>query len=369
MKKVNVAVVGLGFGAEFIPIYQQYDKTNCVAVCRRDAKKLNEAADQFGIEKRYTEYKDLLNDPDIDAVHINTQINDHAWMSIEALKAGKHVASTVPMAITVEECEEIVRLEKETGKVYMMMETSVYTREFLYFKKLYEEGKIGRLQFLRGSHQQNMSLPGWPEYWYGLPPMYYATHALGPLSEILRKPVKTVRCLGSGRINEEYIKRYNSPFAVESMQVTFGNSDVAGEVTRSLFDTIRQYRESFDFYGSKGSFEWEQLVEEGPAIFTGFEDAERVVVPDTNDMLPADIADFSLKNHIVDENHVSFIQGSGHGGSHPHLVREFISAILEGRKSNVSAAVSANWSVAGILAHESAMQGGKIIEMPEFTQF
>jgi len=369
MKKVNIAVVGLGFGAEFIPIYQKYDKTNCIAVSRRSADKLNEYADKFGVLKRYADYQEVLKDPEIDAVHINTPIKDHGWMAIEALKAGKHVACAVPMSIKAEECKEIVRLEKKTGKVYMMMETSIYTREFLFFKKLFADGKIGHLQFLRGSHQQNMSLPGWPEYWYGLPPMYYCTHALAPLSEILRKPVETVRCIGSGRINEDYIKNYNSPFAVESMQITFKDSDVAGEVTRSLFDTIRQYRESFDFYGSHESFEWEQSVGENPVVFSGYEDAEHVTIPDTDNLLPAKISDFALNNRIVDEKHVSFIQGSGHGGSHPHLVYEFITSILEGRESHVSAKVAANWSVTGILAHDSAMQGGKIITVPEYAQF
>ena len=157
MKKVNVAVVGLGFGAEFVPIYQAWDKTECIAVCRRDEEKLKRFADDFNVPKRYTDFHEMLRDPEIDAIHINTDLKSHAWMAIEALKAGKHVASTVTMGLNMEECEQIVRLEEETGKVYMMMETSVYTREFLFFKKLYEAGEIGRLQFLRGSHQQNMS--------------------------------------------------------------------------------------------------------------------------------------------------------------------------------------------------------------------
>ena len=369
MDKVRVAVVGLGFGAEFVPIYQAWDKTECIAVCRRDAEKLNRFADDFGVKKRYTDYHEMLKDPEIDAVHINTDLNSHAWMAIEALKAGKHVASTVTMGLTMEECEEIVRLEEETGKVYMMMETSVYTREFLYFRKLYEAGEIGRLQFLRGSHQQNMSLPGWPSYWYGLPPMWYPTHAVAPLSEILRKPVTEVRCIGSGRINEEYIRQYNSPFAAESMQLKFKDSDVAGEVTRTLFDTIRQYRESFDFYGTKKSFEWEQCTGEHPVIHSGFEDVEHVVIPDTDWMLPESIAKFSLKNQIIDDQHVSFIQGDGHGGSHPHLVQEWISAILEGRKAHVSARVSANWTVTGLLAHQSAMEGGTVKFMPDWAMF
>ncbi len=367
--KVRVAVVGLGFGGEFVPIYQAFNKSECVAVCRRNEQKLNEFADGLGIKKRYTDYDELLKDDEIDAVHITTDLLGHKDFVVKALKAGKHVASTVPMGMTVDECREIVELEKETGKVYMLMETSVYTREFLYFKKLYDAGEIGRLQFLRGSHQQNMGLPGWPDYWYGMPPMHYPTHAIAPLSEILHKPIKTIRCIGSGRIKEEYIKQYGSPFAAESVQLTFADSDVCGEVTRTLFDTIRQYRESFDFYGSKKSFEWEQCVGEGPVVYSGYEDAEHVVVPDTDDMLPEEIRKFTLKEQIIDENHVSFIQGSGHGGSHPHLVKEFVEAILEGRRAHVDSVVAANWNVAGILAHESAMKGGEIMEMPDFTQF
>ena len=366
-QKVRVAVVGLGFGGEFVPIYRDYHNSECVAVCRRNEQKLNEFADALGIEKRYTDYDELLKDPDIDAVHITTGLLDHKDFVVKALKAGKHVASTVPMGMTVEECKEICDLEEETGLVYMLMETSIYTREFLYFKKLYESGEIGRLQFLRGSHQQNMGLPGWPSYWYGMPPFWYPTHAIAPLSEILQKPITTVRCLGSGKIQEDYIKNYNSPFAAESVQLTFRDSDVRGEVTRTLFNTIRQYRESFDFYGSKKSFEWEQCVGEGPVIYSGYE--EHIHVPDTEELLPEEIRKYTRKEQIMDEDHVSFIQGSGHGGSHPHLVQEFITAIQEGRRAHVNSNVAANWNVAGILAHESAMKDGEIIEMPEFTQF
>ena len=199
MKKLRVGVVGLGFGAEFIPIYQKYNSADCVAICRRNEKKLHELGDKLGIEKRYTDYTEMLKDPDIDAVHINSDLKEHGWMTIEALRAGKHVACTVTMAMTMDECKQIVELEKQTGLNYMMMETAVYTREYLYFKQLYEAGEIGRIQFMRGSHQQNMGLPGWPEYWYGMPPMFYPTHALGPLSDIIGKPVFNRALPGFGK--------------------------------------------------------------------------------------------------------------------------------------------------------------------------
>jgi hypothetical protein len=65
--------------------------------------------------------------------------------------------------------------------------------------------------------------------------------------------------------------------------------------------------------------------------------------------------------------HLSFIQGSGHGGSHPHLVHEFISSLIKKREPFPNARQSANITCVGILAHESAMQGGKLIDLPAFT--
>src|SRR5690606_9000532 len=100
-KQVNVAIIGLGFGAEFIPIYQKHPEADVAAICRRNEAELNKVGDAFGVGKRYTKYEDVLADPQIDFVHINSPIPDHAWMSMEALKAGKHVMCTVPMATTI----------------------------------------------------------------------------------------------------------------------------------------------------------------------------------------------------------------------------------------------------------------------------
>lgn len=364
-KKVNVAIVGLGFGAEFIPIYQRHPDAECYAICQRNEENLNKVGDAFGIKKRYTSFDELLADKEVDAVHINSPIADHAWMSVAALKAGKHAASTVPMATTTAECLAIVKASKEAKKAYMMMETAVYTREFLYAKDLVESGKLGKIQFLRGSHQQNMGLPGWPAYWYGFPPMHYATHAVSPLLALAKTTAEYVICHGSGRISEEYVQKYNSPFAVETSTMKLRDSDLACEVTRSLFDTIRQYRESFDVYGTKLSFEWEQVAEEGMVIYSGFEDTERIKVPDFGHLLPPEIAPFTLGGVYDEEHaHTSFIQGSGHGGSHPHMAHEFVRAIVEEREAAVNAVTAANWTMAGICSHESALKGGQKIAIP-----
>jgi predicted dehydrogenase len=365
-KTINVAIVGLGFGAEFIPIYQRHKNANMYAICQRDEKKLNEVGDAFGIEKRYSNYDDLLADPLVDAVHINTPIQNHAEQSIKALRAGKHVACTVPMATTVEECRQIVEAVEETGLTYMMMETVVYSREFLFVKEMYENGELGKLQFLRASHQQEMA--GWPGYWEGLPPMHYATHCVGPVVALAGADAEYVSCYGSGTIDANLIEKYGSPFAIESCHIKFKNSDLAAEVTRSLFNTARQYRESFDVYGSKKTFEWTLVEHEQSVIHTG-EVPEKVTIPDYAHLLPEEIQAFTTGG-VYDANsnqHLSFIQGSGHGGSHPHLVNEFISALVNKREPFPNARQSANITCVGILAHDSAMDGGKKINLPEFT--
>jgi predicted dehydrogenase len=370
-RKINIAIVGLGFGAEFIPIYQKHPNANLIAISQRSEGKLNELADAFGIEKRFTSYDELLNDDEIEAVHINTPIPDHGIQSIKALKAGKHVACTVPMATTVEECEEIVRLTAETGLTYMMMETVLYAREFLYMKELYEQGELGNIQFLKASHQQDMD--GWPNYWPGLPPMHYATHCVGPVLGLTRAEAEYVSCFGSGTIREELIAHYNSPFAVETTHIKFRNSDLSAQVYRSLFDVARQYRESFEVYGSKKSVEWPLIEGEPLVVHTAKkpepEIPERVESPDFSKLLPEEIKRFTTKGvYDSDEHqHLSFTQGAGHGGSHPHLVHEFVNALVNNSQPYPNARQSANITCVGILAHESALKGGEILKMPGFT--
>lgn len=372
-RKIRVAIIGLGFGAEFIPIYQRHPHAEMYAICRRDRTQLDEVGDRFDIGVRYDSYEALLADPNVDAVHINSPISDHAPQSIAALRAGKHVACTVPAATTIEECRQIVELQRRSGRVYMMMETVVYSREYLFVKEMYDKGELGRIQFLRGSHQQDME--GWPAYWEGFPPMHYATHCVSPCLALVGRHAEHVVCHGSGRIDESLISKYGSPFAIETATFKLRDSDVCAEVTRSLFATARQYRESFDAYGSDRSFEWQQVEGEDPVVHTRSTTArplteaeipQRVTVPDYARLLPEPIRRFTQPAAIQDADHLSFLQGGGHGGSHPHLVHNFLMACLGERSAMPDAETSANWTMVGICAHQSALRGGEKMMIPSF---
>ena len=371
-RKINIAIVGLGFGAEFIPIYQRHPHANMYAICQRDPKKLNTIGDAFGIAARYSDFKDVLKDPKVDAVHINSPIPDHGWMSIAALKAGKHVSCTVPMATNIEDCKKIVELVKKTGLRYMMAETVVYAREYLFMKELLDAGKLGKLQFVQASHQQDMD--GWPNYWPGLPPMWYATHCVGPVSGLIGKPAEYASCFGSGTVRKELQKHYGSPFAVETAHIKYADTDVNARIIRSLFDTARQYRESIDVYGSKASVEW-PLIEHQPLVMHTAKLPEPKIpklikTPDFAKRLPKPIQRFTTKGvyDIGTKTHLSFTQGGGHGGSHPHLANELVMSLVENRQPFPNAKQSANWTCVGLCAHQSALKGGAIVKLPAFTQ-
>jgi predicted dehydrogenase len=365
---LRVGIVGLEFGAEFIPIYQSHPNAEMYAICQRTESKLNEVGDKYGIDVRYVDYDTMLADPNIDVIHINTPLQLHADQVVAALQAGKHVGCTIPMATSVEDCRRIVEAQQASGLTYMMMETTLYTREFLFVQDLYRSGKLGKLQFLRASHHQDMT--GWPSYWDGMPPMYNATHAIGPTLGLAGFQAESVQCLGSGSVFDEMKGQYASPYAIESTHIRFLGSDVGAEVTRHLWAVARAYRESFDAYGAIRTFEWSQTESGRHKIYLG-EDAHDVEIPDFASRLPAEIRSFTRTGVYGGgedaESHRSFVQGGGHGGSHPHLAHRLLMAVLGEEEAYPDAVQAANITCSGIVSHESAISGGKTIPLPEWT--
>ncbi len=372
-EKIGIAVVGLGFGAEFIPIYCDHPNVSQVAICDKDERRLQEMGDRFNIHRRYRDFDELLSLEDIDALHLVSGIPEHAWQAIAALNAGKHCACTVPMATSIEDLFAIVEAQRRSGKNYMMMETAVYTRQFLFARDMKARGVFGRLQFLRGAHYQDMER--WPPYWAGLPPMWYATHAISPLLAIAGTRAVRVHCFGSGEMRRELHQQYGNPWPVESAIFQLAEPNLAAEVTRSLFHCARPYMESFTIYGEDACYEW-QMEEEDPVLFRMSPVVpgqvretwtERPSPPDRGDLLPPEIRKYTTRFvYNNEEKHLSFAQGGGHHGSHPHLVHEFVASIIQERPPWVDAVKAARWTAAGICAHKSALRGGVEIEIPDF---
>ena len=112
-QKLRVALVGLGFGAEFIPIYLNHPDVAYVGLCDSDEKVLAEHADRWSISRRYTDLEQILAGDDYDAVHIVTPIFLHAQQAIKILQSGRHCACTIPAALTLEDLHDLVACGRE----------------------------------------------------------------------------------------------------------------------------------------------------------------------------------------------------------------------------------------------------------------
>ena len=379
-RKLKVGVVGLVFGGAFPTIYRDHPDVSEVVICDKNERLLEDFGWKFGFHQCCTDYEELLAS-DVDAIHILTNIHTHADMAIAALRAGKHCAVTVPMATTLDEIRNIIKAKKESRKNYMMMETSVYTYQCLYVKELIESGRLGRIQYIRGAHFQDME--GWPKYWEGLPPLHYATHAVSPLLFLSGQRAAKVHCFGSGSMREELVERYGNPYPVETAIYELEDGKTAADVTRSLFQTAHEYVEGFSVFGEQMSFEW-NFENEDPYIYE-FTDrlAETnigsrgkeikkysVHCPNKENLLPEEIQKYTTEFTILDPEHPDMYmkQGGGHHGSHPHMVHEFVRSIIEEREPMIDVYRAADWTAAGICGHESAMNGGKEVVIPDFRK-
>ncbi|MBV9847651.1 MAG: Gfo/Idh/MocA family oxidoreductase [Kutzneria sp.] len=376
MSGLRIGVVGLGFGTAFLPLYLSHPDVHGVAICDADPTVLGAVGDQHAIEDRFDTLEAMLADDTIDAVHIATPVRFHVEHSVAVLNAGKHCACAVPMATDFEGLRRIIGAQRSSGRNYMMMETMVFGREFFYVRDLYERGELGPLSFLRGMHIQN--LDNFPRYWYGYPPLTYSTHALSPLLALSGARVVRATALGSGRLTPDRMGDFPNTFPTESALFRLDRDDLAAEVTVSFFQFGRAYQEGFHVYGQDAGVEWPQTHEGDDLSVFRLEPVrgghwgrsarmERVQPPDRADLLPAELAPFTHRHEWTPPGvREPITVHSGHSGSHPHLVHEFVSSIVRHRRPLVDAVTAAAWTAPGIAGHASALHNGDAVEVPDF---
>jgi predicted dehydrogenase len=377
MSGLTVAVAGLGFGAEFVPIYLSHPDVARVVLVEPDRARRGAVADRYRLSSGYSDISDALSDPRIDAVHVFAPVHTHADLTVAALEAGKHVACAVPMATTLEDLDRIIAAQEASGRTYMMMETTVFAREYLAVEQMHRAGELGELTLYRGYHIQN--LDGFPTYWQGFPPMHYVTHALSPILHLLGTTVASVQCQGAGRLAEtRRTGGFDNPFPTEMGLFRLRGSNVLADVQMSFSQTARSYIEGFSIYGEHRGIEWPIDNEGELTVFdmTGPAADRRgnrvttsaLAPPDRPERLPETLRPFVRPTAVrlpgmPDEVHV----GADHGGSHPFLVDEFVRSVVDARPPLIDARRAAAWTAPGICAHASAMTGGATVQVPDYA--
>jgi UDP-N-acetylglucosamine 3-dehydrogenase len=139
-------VIGLGwFGEIHADALAGMPGIELAALCTRRPQRLDEVADKYDVEKRYTDYRDLLADPDVDVVSITTHIQDHRIPAVDALRAGKHVLLEKPMAPTAADCDPILEAARQSRGLFMVGHICRFDPRVAMAKQAIDEGRVGRI--------------------------------------------------------------------------------------------------------------------------------------------------------------------------------------------------------------------------------
>ncbi|MEM9017705.1 MAG: Gfo/Idh/MocA family oxidoreductase [Verrucomicrobiota bacterium] len=156
---MNVAITGTGFmGAVHAEALHRLAQINLVGIQGSSPEKSHAAAERLAIPRAYETWRDLVSDPDIDAVHITTPNRLHFSQTVEAIEAGKHVLCEKPLAMTTEESSELVRLAEKSGLVAAVNYNIRFYPLNLEAKARVRRGDLGHVHSITGSYQQDWLL-------------------------------------------------------------------------------------------------------------------------------------------------------------------------------------------------------------------
>lgn len=188
MSKVRIGIIGCGgiANGKHLPALKKLsNEVELVAFCDIIEEKAVKAKAEYGTEeaKVYTDYKELLKDKAIDAVHVLTPNRSHSFITIDALRADKHVMCEKPMAKTYAEAQEMVKVAKETGKILTIGYQNRYRMDSTYMKRACNAGELGEIYFAKAHAIRRRAVPTWGvflnEYEQGGGPLIdIGTHSL-----------------------------------------------------------------------------------------------------------------------------------------------------------------------------------------------
>ncbi len=363
---ISVGIVGVGmFGRNFIKPVKAHPEVGRVALCDMNAERLAEQAKAHEIEETYSTLDDICKS-DIDALMIITQPWLHAPQVIQALEAGKHAYSAVPVTMSasgsgqevLDWCDKLIETVQRTGQIYMMGETTFFRQETMYCRQRAAAGDFGEFVYGEGEYLHDMShglydvaKNRWGKQWSrdksGHIPMHYPTHSTSGVISVMGAHMTEVSALGYVYPNDDWFREdtiYGNVFSNEVALYRMSNGAMARicEFRR----VGHRGREGFRIYGTKGSFE----NDVSGAKWITTEGWEALDLSEVGEPLPEALA----------------ADKGGHGGSHSYLVHEFVDSCVKERMPRVNAWEAVRYLAPGVMAHESALRDGELMKVPDW---
>ncbi len=367
-RTVRIGIVGGRFGATFQ--WHLHPHARVTAVCDIEPQALERLAKVYRCDNRYRSFRELLRHPELDAVGVFTPAPTHAWMAIEAMKAGKHVISAVPAGMTIEELERLIETVKRTGLCYMMAETSYYRPEIITCREWSRQGLFGTIFYSESEYHHEGLLAlmyddrGLPTWRHGYPPMLYPTHCTGMVIPVTGERLVEVQAVGWGDGHEVLqTNQYKNPF----WNTTGFFKTSRGHCCRLsiCWHIAAGGTERGAFYGDRLSYIMARPEGSPNAVVRIAREGRTVLDAEGYPQGKLSIEPYQQPNHHEKLPEPLRVP-SGHGGSHAFITHEFIQAILEDRHPEVNVWEAVAYTVPGIVAHQSALRGGEPMKIPDY---
>ena len=323
------------------------------------------------------DYHDILNDPEVDAVIIMTGWSGRPALAMESMRAGKYTAIEVGCADTLEECYDLVRTYEETGVPVMMLENCCYGRREMMLYNIVSQGLFGEIVHCTGGYMHYLNNFGLFKdigVHYRLPHYIarnrenYPTHELGPISKLLKiNRGNRLLTLSSFASKSRGLRQYAADTLGEDHELAhtdFKQGDIVttvlscagGETVVLTLDTTlprAYYSRNIGVRGTKGM---------------SYEDTRVVFLEGMEEKVRDNEAEFFEKyDHPLHREYESMGTRGGHGGMDWLVCRAFVESVKAGTDTPIDAYDTATWLAIGPLSEQSIAQGGKPLEIPDFT--
>lgn len=398
--KIRIAVIGCGrFAKNFVPLFKAHPEVESVCVCDLIRERAEDYSQKFDVPI-IDSFEEALASKEINSIAIFTQRFKHGKMAIDALKAGKHVYSAVPCSLSIDEIKEIESLVRSTRLTYSMGETGFYRAPAIYCRRLYKEGRFGTFVYgeaqynhdIRNMEQSFRSSGGeeWKRY-AGIPPMYYPTHSTAMILSTMPGVYATAVSAQGYESKQKDIygtdgqNLYDNPFANTAMLLKLSNGGVAriSENRNLCWRAPETYISQF--YGTDGSYEY-SVANHYLSRWDPDKKGAVILEDVSRELMPESVIEALKKDHASGVQAIADGAGfhehspvqrmdllpesykdlpNGHNGTHQYLIDDFCRAYALGKLSPTNIWAVARYNIPGLVAHQSALQGGVLLPVPD----
>jgi predicted dehydrogenase len=402
-KPIKIGLIGVGMrGQDHLELLLKRSDVEVVAICDIQPKMIETSKSKVAksgkkmpkiYDKGPMNYKDLLNDPSIEAVVISTPWEWHTPMCIDAMNAKKYVGCEVITGQTIEECWQLVHTSEKTGMPLMMLENVCYRRDVMAVMNMVRQNILGEIIHLQGGYQHDLRevkfndgvnpYGGGVEFgekgfseaaWRTQHSVYrngdlYPTHGIGPIAMMIdinrgNKFNELVSYSSNARGLHEYIVKKGGADHPNA-KVDFKLGDVVttmikcwnGETIMLQHDTNlpRPYSLGFRVQGTNGI--WmdinKSIYVEGASKSHRWEEAQPWL---------------DKYDHPLWKKYGNDAQGAGHGGMDWFVLNAFVEAVKLKTNTPQDVYDAVTWSAIVPLSETSINMGGQSVEFPDFTQ-